>query len=148
MPDKGGELRACNARCIITPYHPSLLGAGFSLPFYVREVYGPLSGCCHTERVAAVHNKNITELAACRRAASRDTTVTELVRFAITDGLIDATALAKSARQFHGVSGRRSTVGLPADLYKTLKMTAARHDTTVQALLLAAIHRTYPDLTT
>lgn len=81
-------------------------------------------------------------------AASRDTTVTELVRVAITDGLIDATALAKSARQFHGVSGRRSTVGLPADLYKTLKMTAARHDTTVQALLLAAIHRTYPDLTT
>ncbi len=81
------------------------------------------------------------------RAASRDTTVTELVRIAITDGLIDATALAKSARQFHGVSGRRSTVDLPADLHKTLKMTAAQHDTSVQALLLAAIHRTYPDLT-
>jgi hypothetical protein len=81
-------------------------------------------------------------------AASRDTTVTELVRVAITDGLIDATALAESARQFHGVSGRRSTVDLPAELHKTLKVTAARHDTSVQALLLAAIHRTYPDLTT
>jgi hypothetical protein len=29
MPDRGGELRARNARCIMTSYHPSLLGAGF-----------------------------------------------------------------------------------------------------------------------
>ncbi len=81
-------------------------------------------------------------------AATRDTTVTELVRVAITDGLTDAAALAISARQFRGVSGRRSTVDLPADLHKALKVTAAQHDTSVQALLLAAIHRAYPDLTT
>ncbi|GLC11129.1 hypothetical protein Mkiyose1665_57440 [Mycobacterium kiyosense] len=82
------------------------------------------------------------------QAATRDTTVTELVRVAIADGLTDAAALAKSSRQFQGVSGRRSTVDLPADLHKTLKVIAAQHDTSVQALLLAAIHRTYPDLTT
>ncbi len=80
-------------------------------------------------------------------AATRDTTVTELVRVAITEGLTDVPALAKSAEQFHGVSGRRSTVDLPADLHRALKITAAQHDTSVQALLLAAIHRTYPALT-
>lgn len=82
------------------------------------------------------------------QAAARDTTVTELVRVAITDGLTDPAALAMSAQQFRGVNGRRSTVDLPADLHKALKVTAAQHDTSVQALLLAAIHRTYPDLTT
>ena len=66
----------------------------------------------------------------------------------ITDGLTDPAALAMSAQQFRGVNGRRSTVDLPADLHKALKVTAAQHDTSVQALLLAAIHRTYPDLTT
>ena len=80
-------------------------------------------------------------------AAARDTTVTKLIRAAITDALTDAAALAKSSQEFHRVSGRRSTVDLPADLHKTLKVTAAQHDTSVQALLLAAIHRTYPELT-
>ena len=81
-------------------------------------------------------------------AATRDTTVTELVRLAATDGLTDAAALAQSSRQFQGVSGRRSTVDLPADLHKTLKVTAAQYDTSVQALLLAAIHGAYPELGT
>lgn len=80
-------------------------------------------------------------------AAARDTTVTELIRVAITDALTDAAALAKSSQQFHRVNGRRSTVDLPADLHKRLKITAAQHDTSVQALLLAAIHRTYTELT-
>lgn len=79
-------------------------------------------------------------------AATRDTTVTELVRVAIMEGLTDAAALANSSRQFQGVSGRRSTVDLPTELHKKLKVTAAQHDTSVQALLLAAIHQTYPDL--
>ena len=65
------------------------------------------------------------------------------MRIAITDGLTDAAALAQSSREFQGVSGRRSTVDLPADLHKTLKVTAAQHDTSVQALLLAAIHHAY-----
>lgn len=81
-------------------------------------------------------------------AATRDTTVTELVRLAATDGLTDAAALAQSSRQFQGVNGRRSTVDLPADLHKTLKVTAAQYDTSVQALLLAAIHGAYPELST
>ncbi len=79
-------------------------------------------------------------------AATRDTTVTELVRLAATDGLTDAAALAQSSRQFQGVNGRRSTVDLPADLHKTLKVTAAQYDTSVQALLLAAVHGAYPEL--
>lgn len=79
-------------------------------------------------------------------AAIRDTTVTELVRRAATVGLTDAAALAQSSRQFQGVNGRRSTVDLPADLHKTLKVTAAQYDTSVQALLLAAIHGAYPEL--
>lgn len=80
-------------------------------------------------------------------AAARDTTVTELVRVAVTEGLTDAAALAESSRGFHRVSGRRSTVDLPAHLHKRLKVTAAHHDTSVQALLLAAIHRAYPQIT-
>lgn len=80
-------------------------------------------------------------------AAARDTTVTELIRVAITDALTDMAALAQLSQKFQRVSGRRSTVDLPADLHKTLKVTAAQHDTSVQALLLAAIHRAHPEFT-
>lgn len=80
------------------------------------------------------------------RAASDDTTVTELVRAAIVVGLSDAAALATESRQHQAAGGRRSTVDLPADLHRTLKITAAQHDTSVQALIMAAICQTYPEL--
>lgn len=80
------------------------------------------------------------------RAAAEDTTVTELVRAAVRTAVTDVSALAESSRQHLAVVGRRTTVDLPADLHRTLKLAAAERDTTVQSMILAALHQTYPDL--
>lgn len=83
-----------------------------------------------------------------RRALDRDTTMSELIRAAISSGLQDdPVALAGASMEHRRASGgARTTLDLPRDVHRTLKRLAADEDTSVQALLLAAILRAYPDL--
>ncbi|MBV8347326.1 MAG: hypothetical protein JOZ49_07285 [Mycolicibacterium sp.] len=82
-----------------------------------------------------------------RRALDADTTMTELIRAAISAGLQDAAALATASMAHRrATSGARTTLDLPRDMHRTLKRLAADQDTSVQALVSAAILRAYPDL--
>lgn len=82
-----------------------------------------------------------------RRALDSDTTMTELIRAAIGAGLQDAAGLAAASMQHRRAGGgARTTLDLPRDMHRTLKRLAAEEDTSVQALVSAAIQRTHPDL--
>lgn len=82
-----------------------------------------------------------------RRALDRDTTMSELIRTAVSSGLQDPAALASASMHHRRTSGgARTTLDLPRDVHRTLKRLAADEDTSVQALVLSAIVRTYPDL--
>lgn len=82
-----------------------------------------------------------------RRALDSDTTMTELIRVAISLGLQDPAALATASMQHRRTSGgARTTLDLPRDMHRTLKRLAADEDTSVQALVVSAILQAYPDL--
>jgi hypothetical protein len=82
-----------------------------------------------------------------RRALDADTTMTDLIRTAISAGLQDAAGLAAaSIAHRRATGGARTTLDLPRDMHRTLKRLAADEDTSVQALVSAAIHRVYPEL--
>jgi predicted DNA-binding ribbon-helix-helix protein len=82
-----------------------------------------------------------------RRAFDSDTTMTELIRAAISAGLQDAAGLAAASMEHRRASGgARTTLDLPRDMHRTLKRLAADEDTSVQALVSAAILQAYPDL--
>lgn len=82
-----------------------------------------------------------------RRALDQDTTMSELIRAAISSGLQDPAALAGASLQHRRTSsGARTTLDVPRDVHRTLKRLAADEDTSVQALVLTAILRAYPDL--
>lgn len=80
------------------------------------------------------------------RAIDEDTTMSDLIRVAVTTCLQGRTAdlVAESMTYRRVKAGVRTTADLPHKLYRTLKMMSAAHDTTMQALILAAILRTYP----
>lgn len=81
-----------------------------------------------------------------RRAINADTTMGKLVRAAIEAGLQAPAELAAESMPHRRVKARtrRTTVDLPSGLHRALKVLAGERDTTVQALILAAILRTYP----
>ena len=82
-----------------------------------------------------------------RLALDADTTMTEVIRAAISVGLQDAAGLATVSLAHRRVSsGVRTTLDLPRDLHRALKRLAADADTSVQALVSAAILQAYPDL--
>jgi predicted DNA-binding ribbon-helix-helix protein len=82
-----------------------------------------------------------------RRALDRDTTMSKLIRAAISSGLQDPAALAGASMEHRRASsGARTTLDLARDVHRTLKRLAADEDTSVQALVLTAILRAYPDL--
>ena len=82
-----------------------------------------------------------------RRALDRDTTMSELIRAAIRSGLQNPAELAGASMEHRRTSsGARTTLDLPRDVHRTLKRLAADEDTSVQALVLTAIVRAYPDL--
>lgn len=83
-----------------------------------------------------------------RRALDSDSTMTELIRAAISAELQDAAGLSAASMEHRRTSGgARTTLDLPRDMHRTLKKLAAEQDTSVQALVVAAIRRAYPDLT-
>jgi hypothetical protein len=82
-----------------------------------------------------------------RHALDADTTMTDLIRAAIGAGLQDAAGLAAASMAHRRASGgARTTLDLPRDMHRTLKRLAADEDTSVQALVSAAIQRAYPEL--
>lgn len=82
-----------------------------------------------------------------RRALDSETTMTELIRGAITTGLQEPGELAEASMSHRRVSsGARTTLDLPRDMHRTLKRLAADEETSVQALVTAAITRAYPNL--
>jgi predicted DNA-binding ribbon-helix-helix protein len=106
-------------------------------------------------RTAAVHEAMRTTLHLApalrtglkRRALDSETTMTELIRAAISTGLQGAAGLAAASMEHRRVnSGARTTLDLPRDMHRTLKRLAADEETSVQALVMAAILRAYPEL--
>jgi hypothetical protein len=82
-----------------------------------------------------------------RRALDLDTTMGDLIRAAISSGLQDPAALAGASMVHRGESGGvRTTLDLPRASHRTLKRLAADEQTSLQALMVAAILQTYPDL--
>jgi len=80
-------------------------------------------------------------------ALDADTTMTEVIRAAISVGMQDEAGLAAASMAHRRESsGVRTTLDLPRDLHRTLKLLAADADTSVQALVSAAILQAYPDL--
>ena len=82
-----------------------------------------------------------------RRALDLDTTMGDLIRAAISSALPDPRGLAAASMEHRGESGGvRTTLDLPRGMHRTLKRLAADEDTSLQALVVAAILQTYPDL--
>jgi hypothetical protein len=82
-----------------------------------------------------------------RRALDLDTTMGELIRTAISSSLRVPSGLALASMEQRGASGGvRTTLDLPRPLHRTLRRLAADEDTSLQALVVAAILQTYPDL--
>ncbi|ARV85402.1 hypothetical protein LFT51_29045 (plasmid) [Mycobacterium intracellulare subsp. chimaera] len=101
----------------------------------------------HEAMRTTLHLASSQRTALKRHALDADTTMTELIRAAISAGLQDAAGLAEASMAHRRVSsGVRTTLDLPRDMHRTLKRLAADEDTSVQALVSAAILRTYPDL--
>jgi hypothetical protein len=85
---------------------------------------------------------------ALKRAALDDgTTMSGVIRAAIDAGLARPDTLVAASMPHRRVAGgARTTLDLPREVHKRLKRLAADHDTTVQALVLAAIGLAHPSL--
>ncbi len=82
-----------------------------------------------------------------RRALDLDTTMGDLIRAAISSGLQDPAVLARASMVHRGESGGvRTTLDLPRAMHRTLKLLAADEETSLQALVVAAILQTFADL--
>jgi hypothetical protein len=82
-----------------------------------------------------------------RRALDLETTMGELIRVAISYSLQAPSGLAAASMEHRGESGGvRTTLDLPRSMHRTLKRLAADEDTSLQALVVAAILQTHPDL--
>jgi hypothetical protein len=94
-----------------------------------------------------LHLLPATRTALKRRALDLDTTMGDLIRAAISSSLQVPLGLAAASMEHRGTSGGvRTTLDLPRPVHRTLKRLAADEDTSLQALVVAAILQTYPDL--
>ncbi|AYE99694.1 hypothetical protein C0J29_32565 (plasmid) [Mycobacterium paragordonae] len=73
-------------------------------------------------------------------------TLGELVRAAIAAALTTPDRLAAKAAANQRVTGTRTTLDLPAEQHRRLKVLAAENGVTVQALVIAAIAHAHPEL--
>jgi hypothetical protein len=81
-----------------------------------------------------------------RRALDLDTSMGELIRNA-SSGLRDPTALATASIEHRGGSGGvPATLDLPRGVLRALQRLVAAEETSLQALVVAAILQTYADL--
>lgn len=94
-----------------------------------------------------LHLLPATRTALKRLALDMDTTMGDLIRAAISSALQEPAGLAAASRERrHTSGGVRTTLDLPRPVHRTLKRLAADEDTSLQALVVAAILQTYPDL--
>jgi hypothetical protein len=94
-----------------------------------------------------LHLVPATRIALKRHALDLDTTMGDLIRAAISSALRDPSGLAAASMGRRGESGGvRTTLDLPRGMHRALKRLAADQDTSLQALVVAAILQTYPDL--
>ena len=88
-----------------------------------------------------------TRIALKRLALDLDTTMGDLIRAAISAALQSPAVLAAASMEQRGASGgARTTLDLPRPVHRTLKRLAADEDTSLQALVMAAILQIHPDL--
>lgn len=73
-------------------------------------------------------------------------TLGELVRAAIAASLTTPDRLAAEATAHQRITGTRTTLDLPTEQHRRLKVLAAESGVTVQALVIAAIARAHPEL--
>jgi hypothetical protein len=107
----------------------------------------PVTAAVHEAMRTTLHLAPSLRTGLKRRALDSDTTMTELIRAAINTGLQDAAGLATASMEHRRASsGARTTLDLPRNMHRTLKRLAADEDTSVQALVVAAIRQAYPDL--
>jgi hypothetical protein len=94
-----------------------------------------------------LHLPSATRTGLKRRALDLDTTMGDLIRAAISSALQMPAVLAAASMEQRGASGGvRTTLDLPRPMHRTLKRLAADEDTSLQALVMAAILQTHPDL--
>jgi len=107
----------------------------------------PESAVVYEAMRTTLHLLPATRTALKRCALDLDTSMGELIRAAISSALRDPAGLAAASMERRGESGGvRTTLDLPRSVHRTLKRLAADEDTSLQALVVAAILRTYPDL--
>ena len=107
----------------------------------------PASAVVHEAMRTTMQLAPVMRTALKRRALDLDTTMGELIRAAIRSGLQDPAALAAASMEHRRAGGGvRTTLDLPRDVHRTLKRLAVDGDTSVQALVVAAIMRAYPGL--
>jgi hypothetical protein len=107
----------------------------------------PVSAVAYEAMRTTLHLVPAMRTALKRRALDLDTTMGDLIRAAISSGLQYPAGLAAASMERRGESGGvRTTLDLPRSLHRTLKRLAADEDTSLQALVVAAILQTYPDL--
>lgn len=107
----------------------------------------PPTGTVHEAMRTTLHLASALRTGLKRRALDSETTMTALIRTAISAGLQDSVELAAASMEHRRVSsGVRTTLDLPRDMHRTLKRLAADEETSVQALVTAAIMRSHPEL--
>jgi hypothetical protein len=107
----------------------------------------PASAVVYEAMRTTLHLLPATRTALKRHALDLDTTMGDLIRAAISSALRDPTGLAAASMERRGESGGvRTTLDLPRTVHRTLKRLAADEDTSLQALVVAAILQTYSDL--
>jgi len=103
------------------------------------------------EPPAAMHRTTVTYppsvlLGLKTTALNGGSTLGELVRAAVSAALTTPDQLASEAASNQRLTGTRTTLDLPAEQHRRLKVLAAEHGVTVQALVIAALARAHPDL--
>ncbi|MGA9679535.1 MAG: hypothetical protein WBR28_31140 [Mycobacterium sp.] len=107
----------------------------------------PASAVVYEAMRTTLHLVPATRTGLKRRALDLDTTMGDLVRAAINSALWDPATLAAASMEHRGEGGGvRTTLDLPRSMHRTLKRLAADEDTSLQALVVAAILQTHPDL--
>jgi hypothetical protein len=103
-------------------------------------------GSRHMVRVT-MHMPASLRVALKRYAVDRDTTMSALIRRSITLSLQNPDSLAALSMGLRRLKiGSRTTLDLPVKVHRILKVIAAEKATSTQALVFAAIIRTYPEL--
>jgi hypothetical protein len=107
----------------------------------------PASAVVYEAMRTTLHLPPATRTALKRRALDLDSTMGDLIRAAISSALQAPRGLAAASIEQRGASGGvRTTLDLPRPVHRALKRLAADEDTSLQALVVAAILQTYPDL--